>query len=155
MRAFLLSISFFALAACATTGRSSDRIEISEGACFGSCPIYDLTLSPDDRYVLNGQRFTRVNGLTEGALSEGSYAYMARLLSDADFFNLPSDITFNNPELCPGPELSDLPPFTVTWTTRRGSHTVVWYTGCRNPVMRDLRDGLRDGFGYQSIVQPG
>jgi len=155
MRAFLLATALFALAACATSTNSADSIQISESACFGQCPIYDLTVTPDDHYMLNGERFTRVNGLSEGNLDVGSYAQMERLLEDAYFFSRPSDITYNNPEVCPGPPLSDMPSITITWTNRRGSHTVVWFQGCNNANMRDLRDGLRDAFDYEAIVRPG
>jgi hypothetical protein len=155
MRAFLMTITLFALAACATSSNETGSIEVSEGPCFGQCPIYDVILTPDDRYLLNGERFTRINGLTEGRLEAGSYARMVDLLEEADFFGLPSDITYNNPSVCPGPPLSDMPSLTVTWTNRRGSHTVEWFQGCNNATMRDLRDGLRDAFGYEDIVRPG
>ncbi|MEE2526645.1 DUF6438 domain-containing protein [Hyphobacterium sp. HN65] len=155
MRAFLIPLSLFALAACATTGNSSDRIEISEGPCFGACPIYELVVTPDDHYELDGQRFTRINGFSEGDLPRGSFVQMRDLLDRADFFRLPENYTFSNPDVCPGPELSDMPSITITYTTRRGSHTVTWYQGCRAPNMRDLRDGLRDAFGYEDIVRPG
>lgn len=155
MRAFLLTTALFALAACATSQSSTDRIEISEGACFGPCPIYELTVSPDDRYILNGQRYTRINGVSEGELASGTYDLMIDLLDRADFSDLPPDVTFRNPEICPGPELADMPTLIVTRTTRRGSHTVEWYQGCGNATLRDLRDGLRDAFGYEDIVRPG
>ncbi len=156
MRAFLLMTALFALAACATGSNGvAQSIQVSEGPCFGQCPIYDLTVSPDDHYLLDGQRFTRINGLSEGDLPDGSFARMASILEDADFFDLPSDITFDNPDVCPGPPLSDMPSITITLTTRRGSHTVVWYQGCNNATMRDIRDGLRDAFQYQDIVRPG
>jgi Domain of unknown function (DUF6438) len=155
MRAFILAIALFALAACATTSNTTDIIEISEGACYGSCPIYELSVSPDDHYQLNGQRFTRINGYSEGDLSPGSYARMAEMLDNADFFSIPEDVTYNNPAICPGPPLSDMPSMTITWTTRRGSHTVNWYQGCSNATLRDLRAGLRDAFGYERIVRPG
>ena len=155
MRAFLLSTSLFALAACATQQNAVESIEVSESACFGSCPIYELVVTPDDHYQLDGQRFTRINGFSEGDLAPGSYALMEDLLERADFFSQPANYTFANPDVCPGPELSDMPSITITWTTRRDVHTVTWYQGCSAPVMRDLRDGLRDAFGYEEIVRPG
>jgi len=155
MRAFLLATALFALAACATSSNNADSIQISESACFGQCPIYDLNVTPDDHYLLSGERFTRINGFSEGNLETGGYARMENMLEEADFFALPSEITYNNPEVCPGPPLSDMPSITITWMNRRGSHTVVWFQGCNNATMRDLRDGLRDAFDYEAIVRPG
>lgn len=155
MRAFLLSTSLFALAACATDNNSVEAIQVSESACFGACPIYELTVTPDDHYQLDGRRFTRINGYSEGDLAPGSYAQMQTLLENANFFSLPENYTFANPELCPGPQISDMPSITISYTTRRNSHTVTWYQGCGAPVMRDLRDGLRDAFDYDEIVRPG
>jgi hypothetical protein len=155
MRAFLLTISLFALAACATDNNEIEAIQVSESACFGSCPIYELTVTPDDHYQLDGRRFTRINGYSEGQLAPGSYALMEDLLDNANFFSLPETYTFANPDVCPGPQLSDMPSITISYTTRRQTHTVTWYQGCSAPVMRDLRDGLRDAFGYEEIVLPG
>ena len=155
MRAFLIATSLFALASCATTSQSTDRIEISESACFGSCPIYDLVVTPADQYELNGERFTRINGFSQGELPDGSFERMRDMLERADFFSLPANYTFSNPQACPGPEMSDMPSITITYTNRRGAHSVTWYQGCPAPVMRDLRDGLRDAFGYEDIVRPG
>lgn len=155
MRAFLVSTSLFALAACATNHNESAAIQISESACFGSCPIYELTVTPDDRYQLDGRRFTRINGYSDGALAPGSFERMQDLLENANFFSLPENYTFANPDVCPGPQLSDMPSITISYTTPRRMHTVTWYQGCRAPVMRDLRDGLRDAFGYEEIVRPG
>ena len=43
-------------------------IVLTEGACDQTCPVYDMTLHPDGSYLLNGARFVKTTGVTEGRL---------------------------------------------------------------------------------------
>ena len=43
------------------------------GACPQTCPIYDMTLHPDGAYTLNGQKFIKQTGVTEGNIGKGAW----------------------------------------------------------------------------------
>ena len=138
-----------------TLGPIADAgITLSEGACFGTCPIYSITLYPNEFYELDAGRFTSNPGMSTGTLPAGSWAATRTALQTASFDTLPTDITRGS-VACGGPFASDLPSATIAETTIAGTRTVEWYPGCfqapdrvtLNQLVADLRiamdvDGL-------------
>lgn len=170
MRALLLALTALALSACATTQTGTGpsgpgptaaawtEIEIAEGACYGFCPIYTITLTPDDRYALNGERFTRHDGETSGRLAAGSFQRIAAILQRHDAVSLPADITMNNPATCGRTMMSDLPDFRLGLTGPDGRQDIVWYPGCADSPYRDalsqIREQVREAYQYESLIAP-
>ena len=149
------------LAACAATppagpGTGPTAITVSEQPCFGVCPVYSMTVTPDDRYVLDGERFTRTEGRSEGQLPTGSFGRMVTALQAADFTAIPGEITHGS-EACGQPVASDLPT-TIIATDGPVAHDVVWYQGCFGTPWRDglatLRDTLHQAYRYDQLVAP-
>ena len=160
MRAFLIAIAAFAVASCATTtgpnpGSGDVRsITLGEEPCFGFCPVYEITLTPDDGYVLDAQRHTATQGESRGMLPEGSFARAVAALETANFRSLPSDLTYNNAAACAGPQVSDMPYTNVAVEYSNGSHSVRHYQGCTSPEMRQLRETLREIVEYNTRIRP-
>jgi hypothetical protein len=170
MRVFLLALTALGLTACATTqmgpgqtgpgqaGPGWTAIEIAEGACYGTCPIYTIRITPDDHYELNGQRFTRTAGPTSGTLEAGSFQRLAAILQAHDAASLPADITPGNPAACGRGIMSDLPDFRLGLTSDADEQSVVWYPGCADSPYRDalsqIRTGVRAVYGYDWLVAP-
>ena len=158
MRAFILSIAVLALAACATGangGNVPDGLQsftVDQGPCFGSCPVYEITVLPGDRYELDGRRFTRTDGMSSGRLQTGAFADIATAVAGIDFRNLPDDMTFMNPQACSGPQVSDMPYFELTARYSDGDKTVRWYQGCSYPGMRDFVDRLQDIYEMDTLI---
>ncbi|WP_417481262.1 DUF6438 domain-containing protein [Maricaulis sp.] len=165
MRVLLLALTALALSACATTqtgpgstGVAWTEIEIAEGACYGFCPIYTITITPDERYQLNGERFTRHDGRSSGVLEAGSFARIAEILQTHDAAALPADITMNNPAACGHTMMSDLPDFRLGLTGPDGRQDIVWYPGCADSPYREalsqIRDQVREVYDYETRVAP-
>ena len=159
MRAFLIAVAAFAIASCATTtdtgGMGEVRsITMEDEPCFGFCPVYRITLTPGDNYVLDGQRHTATQGISEGRLQAGSFEAAVEALETAGFRSLPEDLTYNNAEACPGPQVSDMPSTIVTVEYANGSNTVNHYHGCSNPEMLNLRETLRGLVDYDTRIRP-
>ena len=137
-------------------GAPPTSITVSEQPCFGFCPVYSITISPDGHYVLDGQRFTRRAGRTEGQLPADRYDRMITVLRDAGFSTIPSDITPGS-EACGNQVATDLPTLTVE-TGGEAAHRVVWYPGCRQSAFHEelyeMRDALRAAFDYGRLVVP-
>lgn len=57
-------------------------------ACFGTCPVYALTLSADGRLVFRGERFVLAQGLQEATLPPDQVEAVYRAVVDASFFDL-------------------------------------------------------------------
>tara|TARA_R110002126_G_C10253376_1_gene482286 strand:- start:118 stop:624 length:507 start_codon:yes stop_codon:yes gene_type:complete len=165
MRALLLALTALALSACATTqtgpgptGVAWTEIEISEGVCFGFCPIYTITITPDDRYQLNGERFTRHDGQTSGTLDAGSFQRLAAILQRHGAESLPADITMNNPANCGRSVMSDMPDFRLGLTGPDGRQDIVWYPGCADSPYRDalsqIQTAVREVYEYETLIAP-
>ncbi|MEN0652961.1 MULTISPECIES: DUF6438 domain-containing protein [Hyphobacterium] len=159
MRAFLIAVAAFAIASCATTTDSGGSGEVrsitmEDEPCFGFCPVYRITLTPGDAYVLDGQRHTATQGISEGQLQTGAFAAAVQALETANFRSLPEDLTYNNPAACPGPQISDMPHTRVTVEYSNGTHSVHHYHGCSSPDMRGLRETLRGLVEYDTRIRP-
>tara|TARA_R110000868_G_scaffold229089_4_gene482098 strand:+ start:11651 stop:12157 length:507 start_codon:yes stop_codon:yes gene_type:complete len=165
MRLLVLLLAALGLTACATTQSGpgpSDlawtEIEISEGVCFGFCPIYTITITPDDRYQLNGERFTRHDGQTSGTLDAGSFQRLAAILQRHDAASLPADITMNDPANCGRSVMSDMPDFRLGLTGPDGRQDIVWYPGCADSPYRDalsqIQTAARRVYDYETLIAP-
>lgn len=165
MRVFLLALTALGLTACATAQTGSGQpgpawteIEISEGACYGTCPIYTIRVTPDDRYELNGERFTRTSGETTGTLEAGSFQRLAAILQAHDAESLPADITPGNPAACGRGIMSDLPDFRLGLTSGGGRQTIAWYPGCAGSPYRDalsqIRTAVREVYDHETLIAP-
>lgn len=159
MRAFLVSIAVMALAACATgtnAGNGPNALQsfsVDQGPCFGTCPVYEITVMRGDRYELDGRRFTRTSGQSSGSLEAGAFEALARAVAEIDFRNLPDDMTFMNPQACSGPQVSDMPYFELTARYGEGDKTVRWYQGCNYPGMNNFVNRLQDIYEMDRLIR--
>lgn len=132
-------------------------ISLAEGACFGTCPIYSITVYPNEFYQLNSEEFTANPGNTTGVLPNGSFAAANTALQTANFNNLPTDVTQGSPA-CGDQIATDLPPAKISETTIAGTRTVNYYPGCLNapdkPALDTLVSSLRSAFNIATLVNP-
>ena len=156
MRFAAALIASLVLSACASTqpdpAHGLTRITVEETACFGTCPIYELSVQAGGAYQLDARRFTRNDGMRRGQFDAGVFEAMADALIEADFFNLPADITPGSPACGMAP--TDMPGLIVT--ARRGgdAHTVRYYHGCRAISLREMVDALHEAYGYDTLIAP-
>jgi len=160
MRAFLFSISAFALTACASGANGSDgasglqSFSVDQGPCFGFCPVYAITVEADNSFSLDNRRHTREEGLVAGRLDAGAFDTIADAAARVNFRDLPEDMTFNNPEACTGPQMSDMPYFEFTGVYADGTEkTVRWYQGCNYPGMREFMGAVREAYDYDTRIE--
>ncbi|KMQ64309.1 hypothetical protein ACM46_08420 [Chryseobacterium angstadtii] len=100
---YILSLgAFIFLFSCTTSTINSKytQIEYEAGACFGSCPIFKLTVNPDRTAVLEAEHFNFSKDFSKGefskpregtfktVLKETDYNKLASLLNDLDIKNL-------------------------------------------------------------------
>jgi hypothetical protein len=124
-------------------------IVLSEGACLGTCPIYDMTLHPGGEYVLNGDRFVKTTGVSEGDLGKPTWTKAVGILEDAGFWTLKPMQTASTMPNCH----TDAPTAKVTWRTEEGKEkTVVYNAGCGVDKMQELIRSLRGALHFQDLV---
>ena len=158
--ACLATLLFTGLSACAATadpaGPATYRaISITETACFGFCPAYTITVTPDDRYVLEARSHTRTQGRTTGALEAGSFARMTAVLEREDAASLPVSVSRTDEDTCPLWH-TDAPGYELSITRPGGRQDVSWYRGCSgHPAIERLQrisDALRAQYDYDTLI---
>lgn len=92
----------FLLFSCSTQKNSSkySTIEYEAGACFGSCPIFKITINPDRTAVFEAEHFNFSKGFSKGefdkpregtfkgTIKEADYNKLVALLNNLDVKNL-------------------------------------------------------------------
>ncbi|HOZ27777.1 MAG TPA: DUF6438 domain-containing protein [Hyphomonadaceae bacterium] len=157
LRAFAIAAATAAIvSACApaeqgvTQAQSGDAVVVlSEGACEQTCPVYDLTLHPDGTYLLNGVKFVKTMGVSDGQLGTDAWTAAETALTESNFWTLASNQTSNASENCH----SGAPTVNVTWRTDAGKQKTIAYTaGCGGPEMRTLVVALREAMSFDQLV---
>lgn len=157
LRAFAYAaVAAAALAACSpaeqgvTQAQTGEAVVVlSEGACEQTCPVYDMTLHPDGTYILNGVKFVKTMGVSDGQLGTDAWKAAEAALTEANFWTLAPNQTSNASENChPG-----APTVNVTWRTDAGKQKTIAYTaGCGGPEMRTLVIALREAMAFDRLV---
>ena len=86
-----LALAAMSLSACVVVDASrdgatsaavaSETIRYKTGACFGTCPVYTVTIAPDGKGTFEGQRFTTVTGTRSFQASPAAYHLFAARLA--------------------------------------------------------------------------
>ncbi len=132
MKNLTLLLLAIALAACtvatpqptaptATPDYSSLQITLERTACFGTCPIYKLTIHGDGLVEYDGERFVTVTGHQTSQLTSDQVVELTTLFQQADYFNLKSDYTA---------PVTDLPSTITSLSFEGRSKKVTNYGGC-------------------------
>ena len=151
-----LALAAGLLAACSpseqgvSTARSGDPvIVLSEGACDQTCPVYDMTLHPDGSYLLNGARFVKTAGVTEGKLDGSAWTAAQAALDEASFWTLEPNQTSSDHPSC----VEGTPTVSVTVRLADGKQkTLTYRAGCGGEEGRALIPALREAFTFHDLV---
>lgn len=124
-------------------------IVLSEGECDVTCPVYDMTLHPDGAYILNGVRFVKSPGVSEGAIGTDAWTEAEKALQAASFWTLAPDQTSSVDQNCqPG-----TPTVSVTWRIQDGKQKTLKYrAGCGGEEGRALIPALRAALHFHELV---
>lgn len=154
------------LAACATTPgpdalavsrQNAETITVAVGPCFGFCPVYSMTITPDGVVRFDGERHTAVLGLRTSSVGVAGYRALARELTafrPVSGAEAVVDCTA---------AVSDTSAFTVTWTSAAGHKTTATVqSGCPGgagralvELLRGLPDRLGTGEWAKHTTRPG
>lgn len=130
------------LAACAhdrAPPRGGETISYSTSMCFGTCPVYTVTLGPDGQGIFNGERFTAVTGERRFQATPEQVravtAALAKIRPDGD-----REIVPGKPDC--GDFATDMPGATVRWQGAGGTSSLQFNYGC-GMKNRKVADTLR------------
>ena len=69
-------------------GKSGVLVSLERTACYGTCPIYTVTVLGDGTVLWEGRRFVKVTGKAKAKLSEAKLTALEDAFKEADFFSL-------------------------------------------------------------------
>ena len=128
MKPITIAVLCLALAACSLAGPASPTpdysgaiITLERTPCFGSCPIYKLTIYGDGRVEYVGTQFVAVAGPRSDTLTAGQVRELFGAFELAGYFKLADEY------MAP---VTDLPTTITSLTLGGQSKTVSNYGGC-------------------------
>jgi hypothetical protein len=105
----------------AQSAESDAVITLERTACFGTCPVYTITILEDGTVLYNGERFVTVTGEQTSEIAPETVAAMVAAFEDAGYFGWD--------EAYQTQTVSDLPTV-ITSVTRDGvTHRIERYMG--------------------------
>jgi hypothetical protein len=96
-------------------------ISLERTACFGTCPVYTLTILEDGTVVYAGEEFVSVTGEQTGEIATETVALMVAAFDAAGYFGWEESY-----ETQP---VSDLPTIITSVTSNDQTHRIVRYAG--------------------------
>ncbi|HYI63363.1 MAG TPA: DUF6438 domain-containing protein [Allosphingosinicella sp.] len=139
----LAAAAWLALAAAApATAAPPERTGITyqTHACFGFCPVYRVTVSPDGAGLFEGRAHVAIRGQRRFRISPAQFRAFARHLEPAR--PATGSISYDSSNRCRG---AGMPPTDgsavgISWVgADRRRQSLYFYNGCQN---RELRDRL-------------
>jgi hypothetical protein len=108
----------------ATTANGAARVvaTLERTACFGTCPMYRLTIYADGRVDWDGRGFVKVKGKAGAHLTPAALAELRRAFAAAGYFEL------RGPFDCY--EVTDNPSANLSYDDGRRTRTIQHYYGC-------------------------
>ncbi len=138
-------VALLALSGCVTVNSGtagkpvaieSETIRYETAPCFGTCPVYAVTIAPDGKGTFEGKRFTAVTGIKEFQATPAAYRAFAAKLAPYRPKEAEALYQMGTP-LCGGPMVSDMPSVDVVWSELSGgSQHLNLYYGCGPQEMR-------------------
>lgn len=124
-------------------------ITLSEGPCFGTCPIYDMTLRPNGTFSLYGERFVKETGPQEGSIGVDAWTEATAALEAAGFWTAEPIQTPENLQNCQ----TDAPTARVTSRTEDGREkTLIYDAGCGVRQTQNMIIALRAALHFDDLV---
>lgn len=133
------------LASCSSTPEPKEpplegSIILGSGPCVGACPNYKMTVSADDRYVIDARENTTNPGLQRGALPVNSFRRAVEALEQYKFDTFANEYLPGEPT-CPE-HISDLPKVEVARIDRAYRKAITVDLGCIGYPEQDRFDRL-------------
>jgi hypothetical protein len=162
MRMVMVAAATALLAGCATTGApdraaSAATIRYETNPCFGTCPVYVVTVRPDGSGTFEGKRFTAVTGTRDFTASPDEARRFAAAL--APYRPASGERLYRQGTALCGKEIvTDMPGVDVRWTGADSSEQHIdFYFGCgveKNAEMRDALKSAPDALPIAAFVKP-
>lgn len=108
------------LISCESNPYATSSIEMSMGACFGACPVYEITINGDGAVSYNGKQHTSKIGAHHKQLSPEVTKTLFDAFATSNFYTFEDEYTSN---------ISDLPTTFISFNHSGKSKKIKDYYG--------------------------
>lgn len=115
--------------ASSSGGRATKVITLERTQCFGTCPMYKLTIFSDGRVSYEGIKFVKTVGKAGGRISRAKLRDLVTEFTNISYFKLPDSFEPGQ-KTCPQ-EWTDMPSAITSLAWNGKSKTIKHYYGCR------------------------
>lgn len=102
-------------------------------ACYGTCPVFEISIFDNDSLVYNGQNHVKVTGQISKKLPKGTVEKLQKQFKEANFFEFKNIYEMN---------ISDLPTTYISFTDNDQTKKIKDYAGSPN-TLKQLESLLR------------
>lgn len=117
-------------------------ITLQRTACFGTCPVYKLTIFADGKVFYEGIRHVNKKGRAQGRISSTKLDDLIEEFQNIYYLNL-KDAYIPGTNACPQ-SVTDMPSAITSLTWDGRSKTINHYHGCRGSQTLDLLTRLEE-----------
>ena len=117
-------------------------ITLERGACFGSCPVYKLSIFADGSVEYEGKEFVRVKGKAKGQITTEALEELVREFEKIDYFKLDDNYQPGNKNCPEG--WTDYPSAITSLNGKEKQKTIRHYHGCKGSTVLDQLTALED-----------
>lgn len=100
------------------------EISLKTSPCFGTCPVFDITIQTDGNAKYIGKRFTKLQGEFQATIGKDSLIHLYNLLRKADVFSLESRYEVS---------YTDMPTYTLNVKNKEGKSKTISDYGPSGP----------------------
>jgi len=137
---FIAVVAATLLTGCVTTSDAAQpqSVRFETTPCFGSCPVFAVTVSADGHGTYEGGRFVKVKG---GHVFTATPAQVKAFFDRIRPFRPDGEVRYNMGN-CPGPAHTDSPSVNVQWISASTTDSLDWYLGCRVDALQKIEPDL-------------
>jgi hypothetical protein len=144
---YLLATALFALISigCSSNIRTEGvMISMERSACYGTCPVYTLTIKGDGTLMYEGKDFVKVKGKQVSKISEETVKKLIEEFYDIDYFSLEDSYTYTINDEGIKSVVQDLPTTKTSITIEGKTKSVDNYYGApeKLKVLEDKIDEM-------------
>jgi hypothetical protein len=140
-----LALALLTLGAPAAGAQEPVRITLERTSCFGTCPVYTVTMRSDGSVSYEGTQHVRVPGKHSWKIDPAAVLALAREMEAAGFFEMKDEYTAS---------ITDLPTILTTLTRGSRTKTVKDYFG-GPPKLKEIEARIDAVSGARDYVRPG
>ena len=115
-------------------------ITLERTACYGSCPVYKITIYDDGKVLYEGTEYVKQKGKAEGRIEKSELDALLHEFEKINYLSLDENYT-DDPKNCPQ-QWTDNPSAITSLNWKGKSKTIRHYYGCRGSSVAEQLTAL-------------